>query len=185
LQRYWLTRVLYGSELRLSKHPKKAREVLEDVQNDPQSMARFLAEKELIHLEEDGGRYGNAYTAWGKFMQKPEIQKGLVATGKTPAEQRRAKALYFECYYHFVYCGFMYGKLGVKGDDKKAQEKREAWYKRTADLIERLEAGKNRDGWELAGPRFLELISTEPHLYEHVPELVKKYKIPKNFPIPK
>ncbi len=176
LQRYWLMRVLYGTELRLNKDLKKAKEVLEGVQTDPQSMAKFLGQKELLHVEEDAGRFGNAVIGWRKFINRPELIKGMSDPGKTVAEQRRNKALYFECYYHLTYSTFMYGKLGAK-----TREKQEQWYKIAADYITRLENSPNREGWEVAGPRFLELIRAEPLLYERLPDLTKKYNIPKNF----
>src|SRR5207247_565084 len=85
LQQYWLMRVLYGRTLRLAKKLPEAKKVLEEVLGDPQSLGKFLAEKELVHIEEDAERFGNAITGWGKFMTNPNLLKALNDPGKTVA----------------------------------------------------------------------------------------------------
>src|SRR5205807_3727052 len=146
-----------------------AKKVLEEVLGDPHSMGKFLAQKELIHIEEDAERFGNAITGWGKFLGNPQLQQALNDPGKTVAEQRRMKEVYFEGYYHFVYCNFMYGKKHLKAD------KKEFYIKRAADYIVKLETSGNREGWEIAGPRFVELLNNETMLKEPY-EVLKKNK---------
>jgi hypothetical protein len=171
LQQYWLTQVLYGHELRMDRQLPEAKKVLEKMLAHPQSIGKFLAQKELLHVEEDAGRFGNATAGWGKLLQNDALLKELANTG---GDQERAKTLYFDCYYHFVYSNFMYGKKLDKKD------KQDFFFKRSADYIKRLDGSADRDGWRIAGPRFLELIQAEPLLWAHVPDIVTKYNLKQN-----
>ena len=173
LGQYFLMRVLYGRTLRLDNQFPEAKKALEGVLKDPQSMGKFLAMKELADL---GGRrrpLGNAITAWSNFMKNPSLMAALNDPGKTVAEQRRMKEVYFEGFYHFAYCNFMYGKNYKKTTTKA--DKKDFFIKRTADKILQLE--RIREGWEIAGPRFLELLTNEPLLAAQpgMSEILKKY----------
>jgi hypothetical protein len=172
LSQYWVTRVLYGHELRLNKQLTEAKKVLEEIATHPQSMGKFLAHKELNHVEEDAGRYGNATVGWGKLLQNKAMLDAMANTG---ADSTRIKALYFECYYHYVYSTFNYGKRLEK------KEKQKPFIDRAVDYIRRLEVSPSRDGWELAGPHLMELICTEPLLWEQVPDITRKYGLVRKF----
>jgi hypothetical protein len=164
LQDYWLSQVNYGRSLRLAKDFKEARKVLERVVHDPLARGKFLAEKEQIHLLEDQQLYGTGITRWSQFMAHPQMKAALARLkGETLDEQKRIKELYFECYYHYTYCHFMYGK------NHKVESKKKDYIQRAADKVVRLEG--NPEAWELVGDRFRELLRNEPLLMEEYTRL--------------
>jgi hypothetical protein len=168
LQSYWLTRLAYARSLRLASDLAESKKVLDSILNDPKSAGKFLAEKEQIHLLEDHKVFGTAITRWSQFLQHPALQKGVTDTSRGAGEQRRMKELYFECFYHYTYCNYMYGK------NHKLEAKKKEYIRKAADLMLRLENAKNREGWEISEGRYRELMRNEPPLEAQYLELKKK-----------
>ncbi len=178
LQDYWLGQVNYGRALRLEnralrleKQFVEARKVLQRIVDDPRGHGKFLAEKELLHMYEDQGLYGKGITSWGQFMNHPTMKAALKGMGgKAPDEQRKIKELYFDCFYHYVYCNFMYGK------NHKLASKQKEYINRAAGKIVNLESS-NPEAWELVGGDFRALLRAEPLLLAAFREQGGKEKI--------
>jgi tetratricopeptide (TPR) repeat protein len=157
LQNYWLMQVFYGKALRQARQFPEATKVLQRALTDPASRAKFLAEKEDIHLLEDQELYGKAVTRWGQYLTSPQMKRALAdLKNKDAQEQRRVKELYYECFYHYTYCQYMYGKKNP------TPAKRDEWIGRAADRIVRLQ--EVPDAWELVGARFRALLAAEEPL---------------------
>jgi hypothetical protein len=158
LQDYWLIQGMYARSLRISKQLPEARKVLEKILKDPKAVGRFQAEKEMNHLLEDEGEWGQAVTSWSEFMENRGLRGTLVNPKATPADKQYAKELYFDGFYHYILCNYKYGFLH-KDKEKKAQ-----FIARAASLIRGLETVKSQDGWNLVGPQLVELMRNEPEL---------------------
>jgi hypothetical protein len=149
-QAYWLMQVLYGSALRQSKQLAEAEKVFNKVLTTKEAAGKLLAEKEQIIIQEDKGLYGTAIKRWGDFMASPAVKKNLA--------YEEGKKVYFEAYYHFVYCWFKYSQgAKVKGTDKE-----KVFLERAANYIVRLETAKNQEGWRFVRGMFQELLLQEP-----------------------
>jgi hypothetical protein len=158
LDDYWLLQATYARSLRQAKQYGEARKVLERILKESRFAGRFQAEKEINHLLEDEGDYGRAVTAWSDYLENPGLREVLVNPRSKAGELRTAKELYFDGYYHFIWCYFQFGKT------HKTEAKRKEFIDKAGSMIAGLEAGKDRDGWEIIGPRLEELMSREPTL---------------------
>jgi hypothetical protein len=168
LQEYWAVQGEYGRSLRLSKQYTQARQVLERVLKAPLAPGKFQAEKELIHLLEDEGQFGRALTAWSDYLDNPVLLRAVTDSKTKLSERQYARELYFDGYYHFIWCHFKFGQT------HKVEAKRKEYVARAAALIVGLETNKNRDGWELIGERLRALAAAEPALQAACEELRKK-----------
>src|SRR5262249_28893716 len=162
-QLYGFLRLLQAQQLRQAKQYAEATRVLTELTAHPKARMSLLGEKEQIHVLEDQGVYGTAITRWGKFMDLPQIKKRLAVDNK-------AKDLYFDCFYHYIYCNYMYGK------NHKDPKKTADYVKRAAGYVLALERSKNRDGWDRIGARLQELLQAEPALQQAHDELKKAAK---------
>jgi hypothetical protein len=160
LDDYWLLEATYARSLRLSKQRGEARRVLATILSEGRSAGRFQAEKELNHLLEDEGDYGKAITAWSEYLENPGIREVLTNPKSKAAELRAAQELYFDGYYHFIWCHFQFGQA------HKVEAKRKEYVGKAASMILALELSKEHDGWELIGARLQELLAREPVLRE-------------------
>src|SRR5437762_11635055 len=96
----------YARSLRLAKRPAEARKVLERIVKDPRAAGKFQAEKELIHVLEDEADYGRAITAWSEYLDSPALRQPLTDPKTRASDLRYLKELYFDGYYHFIYCTY-------------------------------------------------------------------------------
>jgi hypothetical protein len=158
LQDYWLAQNMLARSLRLAKQLPEARKVLEKILKTPGAVGKFQAEKELIHLLEDEGEWGQAITAWSEYLEHPGLRATLLDPKAKPADVQYAKELYFDGFYHYILCNYKYG-LGHKD-----REKHDLFIAKAASLIHGLKTHKNQDGWKLVGPQLLDLLRTEPEL---------------------
>jgi hypothetical protein len=158
LDDYWLLQATYARSLRQAKQYGEARKVLERILKESRFAGRFQAEKEMNHVLEDEGDYGRAVSAWSDYLENPGLREVLVNPRSKAGELRTAKELYFDGYYHFIYCYFQFGKTHT------TEAKRKEFIDKAGSMIAGLEASKDRDGWEIIGPRLEELMSREPAL---------------------
>jgi hypothetical protein len=151
-QEYWAVQAAYGHSLRLDKKYAEARKVLERTINDPRATGKFQVEKELVLLAEDEGDWGRALTAWSEYLENPGLrQPGLDPKSKDAALLRE---MYFDGYYHFILSHYKYGRA----------KSRPEYVTKAGAMIATLESAKEREGWQLIGPRVEELMRGEGEL---------------------
>ena len=78
---------------------------------------------------------------------------------------RYLKELYFDGYYHFIYCHYKFGQA------HKVEAKRQEYVSKAAALILALEGGKDREAWNLVGERLRDLLRHEAGLRSAYEEL--------------
>jgi hypothetical protein len=155
LDEYWLLQATYGRALREGKQYAEARKVLDRVLKDSRSAGRFLAQKELNHLLEDEGEYGRAITAWSDYLENSALRETLLDAKAKAAELRTARDLYFDGYYHLVWCHYKYGQT------HKVDAKRQEYTAKAAGMIAELELSRDQTGWQTIGPRLQQLLNSE------------------------
>lgn len=168
VQEYWAVQATFARSLRLAKQFAEARKVLERQLRDPRATGKFQAEKELIHLLEDEGDYGRAITAWSEYLESPALRGPLTDPKTKASDLRYIKGLYFDGYYHFVYCQYKYGQT------HKVDAKRKEYVGKAAALIVGLEMARDREAWEAIGPQLTALLAQEPLLRSAYEEQRKK-----------
>lgn len=160
-QLWWLMQVYRGKALRKAaeqitdkdqrtKQLDAAEKVLDKVLNTKGAVGILLAQKEKNHLLEDRGFYGRAITKWSNFLQSRVLRQQI-------RQDPRLKEMYFDAYYHFVWCWYQYSQH----DGKKYEEK---YLKRAADYVLRLENAQNKEGWQLVEARVQGLFKEAPAL---------------------
>jgi tetratricopeptide (TPR) repeat protein len=160
MEDYWLLQATYARSLREAKQYAEARKVVERILKESRSAGRFQAEKEMNHLLEEEGDYGRAVTAWSDYLENPGLREILINPRSKSGELRTAKELYFDGYWHFIFCCYQFGKA------HKVEAKRKEFVGQAGSMIAALETNKDRDGWEIIGPRLEELLNREPMLRE-------------------
>jgi len=159
---YWYVQLQRAKELRLAgkellqatmapdaaKMFAEARNVVAKI---PAPFRSFSVQQEEIFQLEDQRLYGTAITRWAALMKSPYLVKQV-------ATDNEAKKLYFDCFYHSIYCWYEYGK------NHKVPAKQTEYIRKAADYIVRLESARNQDGWQLLGDRLRELLRTEAPL---------------------
>jgi len=159
---YWYLQLQRAKELRLAardllqaaqapeaaKTFGEAREVLGKI---PPPFRSFPVQQEEIFQLEDQNVYGTAITRWNALMKSPHLVKNVATDNET-------KKVYFDCFYHLIYCWYEYGK------NHKVPAKQTEYIRRAADYIVRLETARNQDGWQVIGNRLRKLLRTEAPL---------------------
>lgn len=174
IQTYWYAQIQRASQLRQSPEKKdenfkEAQKILTVVMAHKNARGQQLAEKESILLGQDEGKYGASINRWQAFMNKL----------KPRLEDPNVKEMFFDAYYNYVFSMYKYSQ-----DPKvKGMPKGKGWLARSADFILRLESAKNpsmpdqaSEGWQLLGPRFIELMTAEEYLRKQFEELKSKQK---------
>jgi hypothetical protein len=168
---YWFIQLQRARELRLggkeflqdmkaadaAKLFAEARTVLGRI---PAKFRSFQVQQEEIFQLQDQNIYGTAISRWSALMKSPYLAKRV-------ASDNEAKKQYFDCFYHFIYCWYEYGK------NNKTPAKQTEYIRKAADYIVRLEAAQNQEGWQLIGGRLTELLRNEPALRAQYEELKK------------
>jgi len=128
--------------------------------------------QEMAWLRHDQGYYGGATAEWKKVID------GFGA--KPKFEDPKVKAAYFDAYYNFVYCKYMYSKVKWSGiDDAKRTEHLVG----SANLIVKLEDSQKDMGGEAIQKRYQELLAQEPPLKKEYDRLkAEKKPDPKDTP---
>jgi hypothetical protein len=174
---YWFVQVQHAKALRQCGKEKGAREELEQANKllggllrHPHARMQLLAEKEKVHILEDLALYGSATKGWKTFI---DSVKSALRNPDLPADTRaRLKEMYFESFYHNYWCVFKLSQTEkVRGT---AQEKK--YLQVVARNILNLERDANREGWDIAGPHFEELMRVEPKLRDEYEEMKKTTK---------
>jgi len=172
IQTYWYSQMEYARMLRQitegergEKHPHlgAAFKVLTRLKSHPNSRGALQAEMEIIRIYEDNADFGRSITEWGKFLS------GMQKSPKK--DEPSMKEMYFDGYYHYVLSTYKYSQT----DKARALKKDKAMLRRAADFIVRLEK-LGGEGWDMAGPRFRELLDREPPLRDMFDELKKAAK---------
>jgi hypothetical protein len=163
LWRYWGMRVDYGRLLREAKEYTESNKVLANILAHPNARDQLGAEEEQIHIYEDRDSYGNAIKMWKSYMEK--IQKAPDFQNKEYLKKK-----YFEGYYHNTVCYYKYSQLPKT---KESPTKSDDWLLNAAKQILRLETSASREGWNIVGPKFQELLQREKPLRDKYQSLKK------------
>jgi hypothetical protein len=129
-------------------------------------LARFLAAEEKAMKQE---------------VEKSPPDKKSVIESRYRDRERRVRAnlakmhkellrLYFDSYYQKTYCIYQYAQKRTQADQ------REEYTQAAANFIKRLEAAKDREGWELSRHQFLALLEDEKPLRDKCPETYERLK---------
>jgi hypothetical protein len=151
LRNYWTVRLDYVQELRRGKEYEPALKVIGDWLNHPQALLQYYAMKEKNLILEDMGKFGAATLGWNEFMKS-------LAPRANDASAPQLKRLYFEGYFFGTRTLVKYAQ-----NDPKVKNK-DSLIQTAAKRIVDLEFAKARDGWEIAGPMFEQLLPSEPEL---------------------
>jgi hypothetical protein len=120
LANYRGIQMMHVKELRLAKKFDKAREELKKLLVTDWGKRGFEAKKELHFLWEDEASFGAAAKGWNDMMTniRPLMEK-----------QAKYKDLYYECYYHVVFCLYK-NALTIKDKTRQRENIRKAanWY---------------------------------------------------------
>ena len=147
-------------ELRLDKKYDQAAAALKEIEAQPWGKNAQVV-KEKLHLLEDQEKYGGkdgavmGWNALGKQL-RPRINSA-------PS----AKELYWECYYHMVYCYYRHAQNMPSG------KKRDDEMRKVVGLITQLENSQPDWGGEASRRRFEELLAAEKELRDQY-EAAKK-----------
>lgn len=136
-------------EYRLAKQYDQAREKLKGLLTSEWGSKKPEVRAELNSLWEDEGKYAAAGKGWNDLMStlRPSIDK-----------YPRYKDMYFDCYYHLVYCVY-HNAQGMTDKAKKADNVR-----RAANLIVNLKRSKPDMGGEQLKKQYEELLNKEAPL---------------------
>jgi hypothetical protein len=155
---YHYLQLMQIREYRLAKQYDQAREKLKGLLTSPWGKNKPEVKAELNSLWEDEGKYAAAGKGWNDLMTtlRPSIDK-----------YPRYKDLYFECYYHLVYCMY-HNAQGMADKNKKAENVR-----RAANLIVNLKRNKPDMGGDLLKKQYDELLGKEAPLKKAFDSLEK------------
>ena len=159
---YWDMQVEYGRLLRESKEYTEANKILAHVLSHVNARHQLEAEEEQISIYEDRESYGNAIKLWKNYME------GIQRSPKFTTEDYLKKK-YFDGFYRNVLCYYKFSQL----DKTKKAGKEDQMLTFAANQIVRLEASQSREGWNIIGPRFQELLAKEKPLRDKYQSLKK------------
>lgn len=161
---YRAARLEYVRELRMARKFPEGRKALEEIASKPWGKGfSVMQEKPLLLMEE--GKYGLAAQGWkniiGSFGAKPDFSNA------------KKKENYFESYYQYIYCFYMFAKTST---EPKVKAKAGDYVKRVAGLIVKLEDTPPGDmGGEMFKTRYQDLLAKEPPLKKEY-DAIKKAK---------
>jgi hypothetical protein len=145
--RYWAVQIEYIRALRACKDKEsleKAEKAIETLMKHPNARYKIQAWMEKNFILEDTQRYRAAYVDWGKkFMTQPALAN---------RQDKDVQKIYFTGYYYIVRTGY---KMATLDPDIKDRQK---FIDGAARMIINLEFSKSREGWQIAGPMFQELL---------------------------
>jgi hypothetical protein len=146
LAQYRGMQIMLVRELRLSKQYDQARDKLKALLGSSWGSKNLDVKKELNSLWEDEEKFAAAGKAWNDMMSslRPLIDKNP-----------KYKDLYFECYYHLVFCIY---KNALLIQDKT---KKEEGIQRAANLIVTLQQSKPDMGGEGLKKQYDDLLEKE------------------------
>ncbi len=149
LATYHYLQLMQVREHRLAKQYDQAREKLKGLLTSSWGSKKPEVKAELNSLWEDEGKYAAAGKGWNDLMTtlRPSIDK-----------YPRYKDLYFECYYHLVYCVY-HNAQGMADKNRKTENVR-----RAANLIVNLKRNKPDMGGEQLKKQYDELLGKEAPL---------------------
>lgn len=160
LSLWWFIQVYRAEALRKARKLDEAEKLLETIWSDPKAVGKIRAWKEKNHLLEDRGLFGRAITAWSKLLTSRSLRQRVQA-------DPTFKQFYFDCYYQFVWCWYMYSQTGGKA-------KEDRYLKRAADYILKLEFANNKEGWTLVKDKIEQLLRDAPRLNRVYLEMKKE-----------
>lgn len=146
VSRYWGVQIEHIRALRACKDKdslKQAEDIAKKILGTPTAKYQLQAMMEKAHLIEDQGRFREAYGEWTKFLKLPSISGPNLAK---PEVQK----IYFPAYFYSVRTLY---KTALFDKDIKDRPKLIAG---CAAQIIKLENSKSKEGWQIAGPMFME-----------------------------
>ncbi len=161
---YHQAKLLEVRELRLDKQYEQASAHLKALRQTDWGKATLdLRKEEILSLEDRElyGGQGGAVRSWFDFMN--QLRQNM-------QKDARLKDMYFECYYHFVYCSYK-NALKIPDQKKKIQALQQA-----AGYIVKLEDSQKDWGGEVSKKRFEELLEHEKMLKQYYDEQRKVTK---------
>lgn len=154
-QEYWYLQIQYGKALREgSKNNKdytEAYALLNRVVTHPLGEFLILAEIEKNLVLEDSDRVGLAIKGWNVLMNRLREKAGT---------DIQIKKLYFDCYFYNARSWYKYSQTAKVLKDGKEEQ----FLNAAARYIMNLENAKSKEGWNMVGERFMELLDAEPKL---------------------
>jgi hypothetical protein len=164
-QDYWYLQIQYGKALRESNDFKKAYPTLDRVVTHPLGEFLILAEIEKMFVLEDSDRLGTAIKGWNTLMNRLREKAG---------EDIAIKKLYFDCYFYNARSWYKYSQTAKVLKDGKEEQ----FLSAAARYIVSLENAKSKEGWNMVGERFMELLDAEPKLKSAYEKLKKEQAAP-------
>jgi hypothetical protein len=160
-QEYWGLQIQYGKALRESKDYKKAYLVLDRLTKHPFGEYHIPAEMLKNEVLEDSNLFGPAIDGWKNLTTRLRD-----AAAKEKGEDKPFTNLYFESYFHNARCWYKFSQSEkvLQSDKMQKTKKEEQFLGVAANYIFRLENATNKDGWNIVGGRFQELMAAEPKL---------------------
>ncbi|MCI0684530.1 MAG: hypothetical protein L0Y71_20655 [Gemmataceae bacterium] len=150
-QNYWYLQIQLGGALRQAQDYKKAYATLQRIVAHPLGEYLILAEMEKNFVLEDSDRLGTAIKEWNTLMNRLREKAGV---------DTAIKQLYFECYFYNARCWYKYSQTAKVLKDGKEQQ----FLAVAARYILALENSKSKEGWDMVGGRFADLMDAEPKL---------------------
>lgn len=164
LSQYHQSKLLLARELRLAKQYEQASAQLKALRQTDWGKASLEVRKEEVLILEDRELYGGqggAVRSWFDLMNQLR---------QTMQRDARLKDMYYECYYHFVFCSYK-NALKIPDQKKKTQALQQA-----AGYIVKLEDSQKDWGGEVSKKRFEELLEHEKMLKQYYDEQRKVTK---------
>ncbi len=146
--RYWSVQIDYIRTLRTCKdkdsldNAAKAADAL--IKHD-NARYKIQAKMEKNLILEEQQRYREAWAEWSAFMKIPSI-------GGNNLTDKNIQKIYFPAYFYNARTLYKVATLDPKIKD------RQKLIEAAANMIIKLEYAKSKDGWEIAGPMFQELL---------------------------
>ncbi len=147
--RYWGVQIEYIRALRACKDKeslKTAESAANTLLKHPNAKYQMQAMIEKNLLLEDQERYREAYIEWSqKFMKMKSLTDRL--------SDKEVQKIYFNGYFYMVRTCF------EMSENDKMLKNPAAFVTSAANQIIKLENSKTREGWEIAGPKFQEMLN--------------------------
>ncbi len=148
----------------------KAKKVLDNLKTHKNGRLHIYADVESIHVLQDSEKfgtplYGLAMKGWASIMNNPSLKAKL---GDDPL----LKELYFGTYYENTWCLYKYSQT----EKIQSAGKEKLYLAAAGKNILKLENSSNQEGWQIVGPRFVELLNAEKKLKDEYEELKKTAK---------
>jgi hypothetical protein len=164
--RYWGIQIEYIRALRACKDKeslKTAEAAADTLLKHPNAKYKLQAMMEKNFLLEDQENYRAAYIEWSqKFMKMPSLKN---------LSDKEVQKIYFNGYFYMVRTCF------EMAENDKTLKNPAAFVTSAANQIFKLENSKSREGWDLVGPKFMDLLNDPKNI-----KLKKEYDKLKSAP---